>query len=442
MRSKKIKLLHEVAGRPMVHCVLDSVRALRPRLVATVVGFQAADVKRALADSDSVFVLQKEQRGTGHAVLQAASILGRQTSTLLILSGDVPAIRPATLKALIARHRRSKAALTVLTTLLANPTGYGRVVRDSKSRVSRIVEHRDADAATREIREINAGIYCARPCLLMTILRKLRPHNAQGEYYLTDAVHELIRRGETVIAVSNPDPAEVLGVNTRAELAEASRSLYARKARELQAGGVTLLDPSRISIDPRARIGRDSIIHPDVLIEGETVLGEDCVVRSGSRITDCRIGRGVLIKDHCVLTDSRVGDGAELGPFAHLRPASVLGVNSRVGNFVELKKTRLGRGTKASHLSYLGDAVIGPGCNIGAGTITCNYDGEKKHRTTMAADVFVGSDTQFIAPVRIGRGAYVAAGSTVTDDVPAGSLAVARSRQTNVRGWVARRKKK
>jgi bifunctional UDP-N-acetylglucosamine pyrophosphorylase/glucosamine-1-phosphate N-acetyltransferase len=442
MRSKNIKLLHEVAGRPMLAHLLDAVHAIRPARVVTVVGYQADDVRAALGDAGGRYVLQKEQRGTGHAVVQAASEIARSTSALLILNGDLPSVRPSTLRAFVSRHRNARAALTLLSTRLDDPTGYGRVVRDARSRVQRIVEHRDADATERRIPEINAGIYCARPSLLLPILRQLRPDNAQGEYYLPDAVHALIRRGEKVLAVCREDAEEILGVNTRAELARATRALYARKAAELQDRGVTLLDSSRTWIDPRARIGRDCVIYPDVVVEGPCVVGEDCVVRPGTRIVNCRIGRGVEIKDHCVLIESRVGDGAEIGPFAHLRPESILAEKTKVGNFVELKKSRLGRGTKASHLSYVGDARVGPGCNIGAGTITCNYDGERKHRTTLGAEVFIGSDTQLIAPVTVGRGAYVAAGTTVTDDVPAGSLAIARSRQKNVRGWVERRKKK
>ena len=252
----------------------------------------------------------------------------------------------------------------------------------------------------------------------------------------------MIAKGASVVALKHPDSEEVLGVNTRAELAAAGAALYARKAAELQDGGVTLLDPSRTWIDPRAKVGRDTVFYPDVLVEGDCVIGEDCVIRSGSRLANMVLGRGVEVKDHCVLQDSRVGDEAQLGPFAHLRPGSILEANARVGNFVELKKTRLGKGSKASHLAYLGDADIGPGCTIGAGTITCNYDGVNKHPTTLGAGVFVGSDSQIVAPVTIGEGAYVAAGTTVTDDVPAGALALSRVRQLNLEGWVARRKTK
>lgn len=439
MRSRTIKLLHPVAGRPMVCWVVDAVRALGPSRLIVVVGYQADRLTEALKDTGATFVLQKEQRGTGHAVVQAARRIGASSgSSLLILNGDLPTLRTATLRRLLARHRRADAALTLLTVEVDDPRGYGRILRDAGSGVRRIVEDRDATAAERRIREVNCGIYCARPSKLLPVLRMLRPDNAQGEYYLTDAVQRLIERGERVQAVLG-DAEQLLGVNTRAELARATLSLYARKAAELQQQGVTLLDPRRTWIDPRARIGADSVIYPDVIVEGPTVMGTDCVVRPGCRLVDCRLGRGVEIKDHSVLFDSQIADGAQVGPFAHLRPGSVLGPQARVGNFVELKKTRLGPRSKAQHLSYLGDAEIGPDCNIGAGTITCNYDGARKHQTTLGRGVFIGSDTQLVAPVSVRNGAYVAAGTTVTEDVPAGALAIGRGRQRNVEGWVARK---
>ena len=443
MRSRTIKLLHPVAGRPMIALALDAVQALSPSRVITVVGFQADKVREALHGYRTAFVLQKEQRGTGHAVLQAAREIGSSSrATLLIVNGDVPLLRPATLRGLLAGHRRSGAALTVLTTELDDPSGYGRIVRDAHSGVTRIVEHRDARADERQIREINCGIYCAQASTLLATLKRIRPNNTQGEYYLTDAVERLIRGKAKVQAVCHPDSDEVLGVNTRQELARATAAIYARKAAEVQTRGATLLDAGRTWIDPAARIGRDCTLYPDVIIEGPTVLGEGTVVFPGSRLQNCKVGREAVIKDHSVLVDSKVGDRAQVGPFAHLRPGSVLGPDSKVGNFVELKKTKLGPGSKAPHLTYLGDASIGAACNIGAGTITCNYDGSDKHRTTLARDVFIGSNTQLVAPVTVHEGAYVAAGSTVTEDVPPGALAIARSRQQNIRGWVRRNKKK
>jgi bifunctional UDP-N-acetylglucosamine pyrophosphorylase/glucosamine-1-phosphate N-acetyltransferase len=440
LRSKKIKLLHPVAGRPMVAHVLDVARALRPARVVTVIGHQAEQVREALADVATEFVVQREQLGTGHAVLQAARrISGPTGSTLLILNGDLPTLRPATLRKLVQRHRRAGAALSVRTAAVSDPTGYGRIVRDERGEFVRIVEEADARAGERSIDEVNCGLYCADPRALLRALRRVKPNNIQGEYYITDAVTELLGRGAKVIAIRHDDAEEILGVNTRQELARSARTLHARKATELQNAGVTLLDAERTWIDPRAKIGRDTIIYPDVIIEGPTVIGEDCVIRSGCRITDSRLDRGVEVLDHSVMRESRLRRGAQVGPFTHLRPGAVLDQDSRVGNFVELKKTNLGRGSKANHLTYLGDATIGPECNIGAGTITCNYDGAKKHPTIMGRGVFIGSDTQLVAPVKVEDGAYVAAGATVTEDVPSGALAISRSRQRNIEGWVKRR---
>lgn len=441
MRSKTIKLLHAVAGRPMVCWVVEAAAPARPSSIVVVVGFQEERVRAALADAGVEFVLQREQRGTGHAVLEAARRITRSPgATLLILNGDLPTLRPATLRAFVAGHRRSKAALSLSTTEVTDPRGYGRIVRDADGRVERIVEQGDASPAERRIREINCGLYCADPRKLLAALGRVQPDNVQGEYYLTDAVHELIRRGETVRAELHPGAEELLGVNTRAELARAGMTLWRRKAAALLESGVTLLDPERTWIDPRARIGRDTVLYPGVIVEGATIVGEDCSLGPGVRIVDCRLGSGVVVRDHSLLVGARIGDRASIGPFAHLRPGSVLGRETKVGNFVEVKKARLGDGTKASHLSYLGDAEIGKGCNIGAGTITCNYDGDEKHLTRLGAGVFVGSDTTLVAPVHVHAGAYVAAGSTVTDDVPSGALAVARGRQRNVAGWVAKRR--
>ncbi len=440
MRSKTIKLLHRVAGQPMVCHVAQACRALRPERLVAVVGHQAEDVQAALDGLCDAFVVQADPRGTGDAVLQAAPKIGAAADRhLMIVNGDLPALRFATLRSLYSLHRRREAALTLVTAEVADPAGYGRVVRDPDGRVVRIVEDRDASTAERKIREINCGIYCARPRQLFPVLRKLKPTNAQGEYYLTDAVHALIAQGEKVLALRHTDWEEVLGVNTRLELARAGAALYARKASELLESGVTLLDPARVWVDPRASVGQDAILYPDVLIEGASRIGEGSVIRTGSRISQSEIGRGVEIRDYCVIAESRIDDHAAVGPFAHLRPGTVLETSVHVGNFVEVKKSRLGRGTKASHLTYLGDADIGAGCNIGAGTITCNYDGQRKHPTKLGDGVFIGSDSQLVAPVEVGDGAYVGAGSTVTENVPSGALALARCRQINLEGWVERR---
>ncbi len=442
MRSRTIKLLHPVAGRPMVAWVLDAAKMLGPSRTITVVGYQADRVRAALANSGSTFVLQKEQRGTGHAVLRAARAIGSKPGTLLILNGDLPTLRGTTLRRLVSSHQRRRVALTVLTAELPDATGYGRILRDRAGNIQRIVEHRDASAEQRRVGEINTGVYVADAGKLLRVLRKLKPHNDQGEYYITDAVHQLIAERESIAAVRHSDAAEVLGVNTRQELALASHMLFERHAERLQDSGVTLLDASRTWIDPRTTVGRDTVIYPGVIVEGECKIGANCVIRSGCRIVDTKIGTGTEIKDYSVVLGSRIARNTTIGPFAHLRPGSILEDGAKVGNFVELKKTRLGRGSKANHLTYLGDATIAEDCNIGAGTITCNYDGTNKFPTVLAKGVFIGSNTQLVAPVKIGAGAYVAAGSTVTRNVPKGALAIGRSKQTNIEGWVARKSKK
>ncbi|MBD3868488.1 MAG: bifunctional UDP-N-acetylglucosamine diphosphorylase/glucosamine-1-phosphate N-acetyltransferase GlmU [Acidobacteria bacterium] len=440
MKSRRIKLLHEVAGRPMVAHVMDCALALRPRQMITVVGHQADAVQAALVGVPTDFVLQKNQRGTGHAVIKAVEELKlRSRGQLLILNGDLPTLRPATLRSLLSRHRRSGAALTVLTARLPDAAGYGRIIRGEHGGIQGIVEDRDATSEQRRIREINVGIYCADPARLLPALAKIRPNNAQREYYLTDAVHRLIRMGEKVVAVCHNDSEEVLGVNSRTELAQATRTVYNRKNDALQQAGVTVLDPARTWVDPRAKIGKDTVLYPDVLLEGPVVLGEGCTVRSGSRIADSRLGSGVMVKDHSVITESQIGDDVQVGPFAHLRPGTRLDNSVKVGNFVEVKKSRLREGVKASHLSYLGDADIGENSNIGAGTITCNYDGVDKHQTILGKNVFIGSDSQLVAPVKLGDDAYVGAGSTITKDVPAGALAVGRGRQFNKEGWAKKK---
>ncbi len=440
MKSRRIKLLHEVAGRPMVSHVIDCALALRPRQLITVIGHQAEEVRGAMDGVPTDFVLQKNQRGTGHAVIKAVAELKlRNKGQLLILNGDLPTLRPATLRSVLSRHRRSGAALTVLTARLTDASGYGRIIRGPHGGIQEIVEDRDATSDQRRILEINVGIYCADPARLLPVLDKIRPNNTQREYYLTDAVHRLIRMGEKVVAVCHNDAEEVMGVNSRVELAKATRTLYSRKNDALQNAGVTILDSNRTWVDPRAKIGKDTVLFPDVLMEGPVVLGEGCTVRSGSRIADSRLGNSVTINDHSVITDSQIADGVQVGPFAHLRPGTRLDAGSKVGNFVEVKKSRLREGVKASHLSYLGDADIGENSNIGAGTITCNYDGVHKHQTTLGKDVFIGSDSQLVAPVKIGDGAYIGAGSTITKDVPAGALAVARGRQFNKEGWVSKK---
>jgi len=430
MRSRTAKVLHKLGGRPLIAHVCRTAAALSPRNVYVIVGHQAEAVEQAVRDEpgmDNVrFILQAEQRGTGDAVMAAREELQDANSTLLILSGDVPLVRAETLGALVHQHRTHRgrgAASTLLTVRLDDPTNYGRIIRDEENRFLKIVEQKDATAEERLINEINAGIYCFDTRVLYPTLSRVEPTNAQGEYYLTDVPGILRAESEDVGIYIYPDAREVSGINTRADLAEFENILRRRTIRRLMLdSGVTFIDPAHAYISSDAQIGRDTIIHPDVCIEGASVIGDDCEIRSGARITNSRIGSGVQIKDHCVIVDSNIADKCSVGPFAHLRMNTILEQQAAVGNFVELKKTRLGRKSKSMHLAYLGDATIGDKTNIGAGTITCNYDGVNKHPTVIEDNVKIGSDTMLVAPVRVGHGAVTAAGSVVTKDVPPDSL--------------------
>jgi bifunctional UDP-N-acetylglucosamine pyrophosphorylase / glucosamine-1-phosphate N-acetyltransferase len=427
MKSQKAKVLHELGGRPIIVHVVQKALALQPRKIFVVVGHQAQDVEAAVrfeVNNEELvgFALQREQRGTGDAVMSAREVLQGADSTLLILSGDVPLVREETLRKLVEHHIATGAACSVLTVKLENPTGYGRVVRDSENSFSRIVEQKDASDDEKQIREINSGIYCFDTAKLFTALEQVQPTNQQGEYYLTDAPAILLASGEKIELFVINDPREVSGINSRAELAEFENLMRRGTIRSLMLAGVTFIDPAHAYISASAQIGRDCVIHPDVTIEGPSVIGENCVVRSGTRISNSRIGDNVSIKDHCVIVDSTVEANCSVGPFAHLRMGAHLEEGSAVGNFVEVKKSRLGRKSKSMHLTYLGDATIGAGTNIGAGTVTCNYDGKNKHQTTIGNNVKIGSDTMLVAPVSIGDGAVTAAGSVVTEDVPEDSL--------------------
>jgi bifunctional UDP-N-acetylglucosamine pyrophosphorylase/glucosamine-1-phosphate N-acetyltransferase len=445
MRSRTAKVLHKLGGRPLIAHVCRAATALSPALrdVYVIVGHQADKVEDAvrqeLGENGARFIMQTEQRGTGDAVMVAREALQNAGSTLLILSGDVPLINAQTLGALVHQHRTHRgrgAACTLLSVRLDDPTGYGRVVRDEEGRFEKIVEQKDATSAEKQVKEINAGIYCFETRALFKALERVEPHNAQGEYYLTDVPGILRADGEDVGVYLHTDAREVSGINTRAELAEFESIIRRRTLRELMLhSGVTFIDPAHTYVSPEARIGRDCVIYPDVHIEGETTIGDDCEIRSGTRITDSRIGNGVTIKDHCVIVDSQVADNCSVGPFAHLRMNARLEEDAAVGNFVEMKKSTLGRKSKSMHLTYLGDATVGERTNIGAGTITCNYDGKDKHQTVIEDEVKIGSDTMLVAPVRVGTGAVTAAGSVVTKDVPpdtlvAGVPAVVKKRLT------------
>ena len=426
MQSNRAKVLHARGGRPLIAHVVRTAAALKPQRIYVVVGHQAEEVeKAAIAEVGELAsaVLQAQQRGTGDAVASARAQLEHSDSLLLVLSGDVPLIKAETLEKLIEHHRASNAACTILSVRLENPTGYGRIIRDTQGAFQRIVEQKDATEEERQVREINSGIYCFETTDLFAALRRVEPKNQQGEYYLTDVAEIILASGRKVEVFINNDAREVSGINTRAELAEFENLVRRNAIRRLMTeSGVTFIDPSHAYVSPDAQIGRDSIIYPDVTIEGASVIGEGCVIRSGARISNSQLGDGVLVKDHSVIVDSEIASNCAVGPFAHLRMNAVLEEKATVGNFVEVKKSRLKRGTKAMHLSYLGDATIGERTNIGAGTVTCNYDGVRKHETVIEDDVKIGSDTMLVAPVRVGSRSVTGAGSVVTKDVPPDSL--------------------
>ena len=439
MKSALPKVLHQIAGRPMLEHVLRTSTSVEPSTTTLVVGHKAELVQERLARHANLkFAVQQPQLGTAHALQQTEPVLAGRTGTLILLSGDVPLLTAATLRRLIDTHCGEAAAATVVTATVERPYGYGRIVR-SDGRIARIVEERDATPAERQIKEINSGIYAFDLGPLFESLRGIASQNAQGEFYLTDLVAIYRRRKLRVETLLVDDVQEIRGINSRTEQAEVSRLVRQKKNEELMAAGVTLIDPATTYVDPDVEIGTDTVIHPGVILEGQTRIGAACEIQANVRIADSEIGDHVTINNFCLIVGARVAGGASVGPFAHLRPESVVGESARIGNFVELKKTTIGAGSKANHLAYLGDATIGAGVNIGAGTIVCNYDGQKKHPTVIEDGAFVGSDTQLIAPVTIGRGAYIGTGTTVREDVPPGALAVSACKQRNIAGWAEKK---
>jgi bifunctional UDP-N-acetylglucosamine pyrophosphorylase / glucosamine-1-phosphate N-acetyltransferase len=427
MKSRQAKVIHQLGGRPLIAHVCRVAQSLNPRRIYVVVGHQGekvgAAVREELDEDQAALINQSRQLGTGDAVMSARSALQDAESMVLILSGDVPLVRTETLRSFVEAHRSGVSACTILSVRMENPTGYGRIVRDEEGHFRKIVEQKDASPDERQIREINSGIYCFETSKLFNALKRVEPANQQGEYYLTDVPAILLSDGEPVEVYLHSDAREVAGVNTRAELAEFENLLRRNAIRRLMLeDGVTFIDPSHAYISAEAQVGRDCVIYPDVQIEGKTVIGDNCEVRSGTRITNSRIGNSVVIKDHCVIVDSDIASHCSVGPFAHLRMNTRLEEGSAVGNFVEVKKSRLGRGSKSMHLTYLGDATIGEKTNIGAGTVTCNYDGKQKHQTIIEDNVKIGSDTMLVAPVTVGSGSVTGAGSVVTKDVPPDSL--------------------
>jgi bifunctional UDP-N-acetylglucosamine pyrophosphorylase/glucosamine-1-phosphate N-acetyltransferase len=442
MKSQVPKVLHRISGFALIERVLRTADALSPASITLVVGHGADEVKRSLAKRANLnFVVQEQQLGTGHALLQTRPVLEGKQGVVVLLSGDVPLLTTATLRSLIETHEELQAAATVVTADMSRPFGYGRIVRVS-GRISRIVEERDASPTQRKITEINSGIYAFDLAPLFGALDSIGTANNQGEYYLPDLVGIYRKQKRTVATWTVERAEEIRGINSRTELAEVSAMVRQQKNEELMAAGVTLIDPATTYVDSDVVVGPDTVIHPCVFLEGSTKIGAACEIHSGTRIVNSTIGDRVCVRNHTVVTDSTVEAGAFLGPFAHIRPGSQVGEDAHIGNFVELKKTTMGKGAKANHLAYLGDAVIGTATNVGAGTITCNYDGDKKHTTTIGNNVFVGSNSTLVAPVTITDGAYIAAGSTITKDVPAGALGVGRARQENKEGWREKRQQK
>ena len=442
LKSKHPKVLHEVGGKTLLgHVIAAASEVVPAKDVFAIIGHEADRVREAVKDTGVGFVLQSEQRGTGHALMMARQALAGY-DLVIVLSGDAPLISAATIKKLQDFHLAKKAAMTLLTARLDDPTGYGRVIRKGAKSddVKAIVEQKALTAAQKKIPEINAGFYAFAVKPLFQFIDKLSTNNAHGEFYLTDMAALLGKAKQRVVAVEANNAYEVLGGNTRVDMAEIDEQMRAAKCRQLMLDGVTILYPKTCVIDNDVEIGADTVIEPFVQILGKSKIGADCRVRSYSVIQNSQVGDGVTVRTGSIMDDAVVAKGAVIGPYSHLRPGSDIGEGAHVGNFVETKKTRLGKGSKANHLTYLGDAEIGEGVNIGAGTITCNYDGVHKHKTTIEDGVFVGSDSTLVAPVRLGKGAYIGAASCITDDVPAESLAVARGRQIVKEGWVRQKK--
>jgi bifunctional UDP-N-acetylglucosamine pyrophosphorylase/glucosamine-1-phosphate N-acetyltransferase len=442
LKSKYPKVLHQVGGKPLLAHVIAAARQVAsPEDIFIIIGHDAERVRQSVQQTGVQFVVQEPQRGTGHALMCAKPALASYRD-VIVLSGDAPRITPAAIAKIRDFHQRKKAAMTILSASLENPTGYGRLIRDRAHRdeVKEVIEEKSATAAQKKLREINSGFYVFSTGPLFAKIEQLKTDNPHGEYYLTDMAAVLRKAKERVVATEAADPAEILGGNTRAELVALDQEMRREKCGQLMSEGVTIFYPESCVIDWDVEVAADTIIEPFVQLLGRTCIGSDCRIRSYCVIQNSRIGSGVLVRPGCVLDEAEIADGAMLGPYSHLRPGSEIGPNAHIGNFVETKKIRIGKGSKANHLTYLGDSEIGEGVNIGAGTITCNYDGVHKYKTTIGDGAFIGSDATLVAPIKIGKGAYVAAGSCITDDVPADSLALGRARQIVKEGWASRKR--
>ena len=438
MKSSLPKVLHKAGGKAMLAHVLDAAKEAGAGRSIVVVGFGGAAVEEALA-GEAEFVTQAEQLGTGHAVLQTEPLLRGEKGTVLVLCGDTPLLTGTLLKKLVEEHAAAGAKATVLTAVMPDATGYGRVIRAADGTVAKIVEHKDATKEELGVREINSGIYCFSAPDLFAALHEVGNDNAQGEYYLPDVLEILKQKGEKIFAVAADSYEETLGVNSRAQLAASEKILRRRKNEALMAEGVTLMDPETTYVDVDVVVGRDTVMYPGTWLEGRTVIGEGCEIGPNSRFQNVKIGAHVTAH-FCYAHECEIADGVTLGPYVHIRPDTKLAAGVKIGNFVEVKNSMVGEGTKLPHLSYIGDSDIGAGVNMGCGTITVNYDGKKKFRTTVGDGAFVGCNSNLVAPVRVGDNAYVGAGSTITKDIPEGDLAIARAHQKNITGWADKRR--
>lgn len=436
MKSKLYKVLHPVCGKPMVQHVVDQVTKVNASKVISIIGHGAEQVKAELGEK-SDYALQDEQLGTAHAVMQAKPLLKGNKGTTLVICGDTPLISAETMESLLEHHEKTGAKATILTAYTEDPKGYGRIIRDTKGHVRRIVEHKDASKEELLVKEINTGTYCFDNEYLFSTIDKVTNDNAQGEYYLPDVIEILQTEGEIVSAYQTPHFEETIGINDRVALSKAEVIMKQKINEKHMRNGVTIIDPSNTYISSDTQIGRDTVIYPGTVINGETMIGEECKIGPFTEIANCNIGNGTVIRQS-VTYDSNIGDGVQIGPFSHVRPASIIEDDVKIGNFVEVKKTSFGKGSKASHLSYIGDAVVGENVNLGCGSITVNYDGKNKYQTVIENGAFIGCNANLIAPVKVGENAYVAAGSTITKDVPGGALSIARARQTDKEGYVDR----
>ena len=438
MKSHLPKVLHSLAGKPILNYVVDIVNQLEMKRKILIVGHKSDKIRELIGEKIE-YVEQKEQLGTAHAVLQTQKLLSGFKGDVLILSGDVPFVTVKTLNKLLRYHQANNFCCTLVSTVLKNPEGYGRIIRGKKGEIKEIIEEVDLPTDKKELTEINGGIYCFNKEKLFQVLEKVTANNKQREYYLTDTVKILLGEGLTVGNITVKDCSEILGINNRLDLTDASQKVYQKVLQDLMLQGVTIVDPKSTFIERGVKIAQDTIIYPFTIIEKGTKIGSNCFIGPYSHLINAKIGKGVRVWAS-IIESSTVKDGANIGPYAHLRPETVVEKGAKIGNFVELKKTVVGEGSKASHLTYLGDATIGKKANIGAGTITCNYDGEKKYKTVIGDGVFIGSNNSLVAPVKLEKNSYTGAGSTITKDVPAGNLAIARSRQTNISGWLKKKK--